>query len=572
MDLCVPDPSDGGGRQSADPDRRSASREEWVQTTLWPALKRTPERLAHFETSYGEELPATFTPEDLADWDYAERLGYPGEYPFTRGIQPAGYRGRLWTMRQYAGYASAEESNARYRYLLERGTTGLSVAFDLPTQMGYDSDHPIAEGEVGKVGVAIDTLEDMTKLFADLPLDRVSTSMTINATAPILLALYVAVGKRQGVEPARLSGTLQNDVLKEYIARGTYIYPPGASMRLATDVFAYCTEHLPKFNFISISGYHIRESGATAVQELAFTLANAISYTQAAIDAGLDVDSFAGRLAFFFDSHNGLFEEVAKFRAARRMWARIMRERFGARNPRSWMLRFHTQTAGVSLMAQQIDNNIVRVATQALAAVLGGTQSLHTNARDEALSLPTTTSAELALRTQQIIAYESGAADVVDPLAGSYYVEWLTDRVEAGAWRLIEQIDALGGAVPAIEQGFIQAEIQESAYLFQRQVEQGERVIVGVNRFQSTTPEPAADLLRVDPTVRERQVKRLDRVRSNRDESAATQLLSRLERAADGTENTMPHILACVEGYCTLGEISDTLRRVFGEANEFGLV
>ena len=556
----------------AEPGHCSASREEWVQTTLWPALERAPERLPRFETSYGEELPATFTPEDLANWDYSKRLGYPGEYPFSRGIQPAGYRGRLWTMRQYAGYASAEESNARYRYLIERGTTGLSVAFDLPTQMGYDSDHPIAEGEVGKVGVAIDTLEDMTTLFADLPLDRVSTSMTINATAPILLALYVAVGKRQGVQPAQLSGTLQNDVLKEYIARGTYIYPPSASMRLATDVFAYCTENLPKFNFISISGYHIREAGATAVQELAFTLANAISYTQAAIAAGLDVDSFAGRLAFFFDSHNGLFEEVAKFRAARRMWARIMRERFGARNPRSWMLRFHTQTAGVSLMAQQIDNNVVRVATQALAAVLGGTQSLHTNARDEALALPTAASAELALRTQQIIAYESGAADVVDPLAGSYYVEWLTDRVEAGAWKLIEQIDALGGSVAAIEQGFIQAEIQESAYRFQRQVERGEKVIVGVNRFQSTAPEPPADLLRVDPAVRERQVRRLETVRSHRDRSGATRLLGRLEEVARGTENTMPHILACVEGSCTLGEISDTLRRVFGEASEFALV
>jgi methylmalonyl-CoA mutase N-terminal domain/subunit len=551
--------------------RVSASKDEWVQGTLWPAVERSPQRQARFETSSGYELPTTFTPDDLEGWSYSDRLGYPGEYPFTRGVQPTMYRGRLWTMRQYAGYATAEESNARYRYLLDRGTTGLSVAFDLPTQMGYDSDNPVAEGEVGKVGVAIDSLEDMVTLLDGIPLDRVSTSMTINATAPILLALYVAVGKRQGVAPERLSGTVQNDILKEYIARGTYIYPPVPSMRLVSDVFAYCTEHLPRFNFISVSGYHMREAGATAAQELAFTLANGVAYAQSAVDAGLDVDSFAGRLAFFFDSHNNLFEEAAKFRAARRMWARIMVERFAASNPRSWMLRFHTQTAGVTLTAQQIDNNVVRVAVQALAAILGGTQSLHTNARDEALALPTADSAGLALRTQQVLAYESGAADVVDPLAGSYYVEWLTDRLEDEAWRIIRRVDELGGSVAAVEQGYIQREIQESAYRFQRQVESGERVIVGVNRFQAEKPDVPTDILQVDPTVRERQTERLRLLRAKRDQARVGQLLDRLERGARGTDNTMPLILDCVEGLCTLGEISDALRRVFGEASEVGV-
>jgi methylmalonyl-CoA mutase N-terminal domain/subunit len=552
------------------PGHRSRNSQEWVQATLWPALERGPERQTSFETSSGLELPTTCTPEDLTGWDYHQRLGYPGEYPFTRGIQPTMYRGRLWTMRQYAGYASAEESNARYRYLLERGQTGLSVAFDLPTQMGYDSDHRMAEGEVGKVGVAIDSLEDAELLFQDIPLDRVSTSMTINATAPILLALYVAVGRRQGVPAERLAGTLQNDILKEYIARGTYIYPAGPSMRLVTDVFAYCTERLPRFNFISVSGYHLREAGATAAQELAFTLANAIAYTRAAVERGLDVDSFAGRLAFFFDSHNNLFEEVAKFRAARRMWARIMAERFGARSPRSLMLRFHTQTAGVTLTAQQVENNVVRVALQALAAVLGGTQSLHTNARDEALALPTAESAEIALRTQQVIAYESGVAEVVDPLAGSYYVEWLTDRLEQEAWSLIERVDEQGGSVAAIERGFIQREIQEAAYRYQRQVESGQRVIVGVNRFQSSEPEAPAAILRVDPAVRERQVARLAAVRARRDRRLVGELLDRLEAGARGSDNTMPLILECVEANCTLGEISDRLRRVFGEARELG--
>ncbi|MDP8924431.1 MAG: methylmalonyl-CoA mutase family protein [Chloroflexota bacterium] len=548
----------------------SERKAEWEARTLGRALERMPERKPRFETSSQVPIEPLYTAEDLADWDANERLGYPGEYPFTRGVQPSMYRGRLWTMRQYAGYATAEESNRRYRYLLDHGQTGLSVAFDLPTQMGYDSDHPMAEGEVGKVGVAIDTLDDMELLLGGIPLDRVSTSMTINATAPILLALYVAVGKKQGVPLAKLSGTVQNDILKEYIARGTYIYPPAPSLRLVTDVFAYCTAELPNWNFINVSGYHLREAGATAVQELAFTLANAICYSEAAISTGLDIDRFAGRLGFFFDSHNELFEEVAKFRAARRMWAKIVRERFGAKNPRSWTLRFHTQTAGVTLQAQQIDNNVVRVAIQALAAILGGTQSLHTNARDEALALPTAEAARLALRTQQVLAYESGVADVVDPLAGSYFIESLTDQVEAAAWRYIEQIDQLGGALRAIEQGFIQAEIQESAYRFQQEVERGERVIVGVNRFVDEAPGAPPETLRVDPSVLDRQVERIARVKARRDERQARAALEALGEAARGTENTMPRILACVEALCTLGEISDTLRGVFGEARELG--
>jgi len=549
-------------------DDRSADRAEWEARVLGKARERSPERRDRFESSSRIPIQPLYTPDDLAEWDADERLGFPGEPPFTRGVQPNMYRGRLWTMRQYAGYATAEESNARYRYLLERGQTGLSVAFDLPTQMGYDSDHLMAEGEVGKVGVAIDTLDDMELLLAGIPLDRVSSSMTINATAPILLALYVAVGKKQGVPLSKLSGTVQNDILKEYIARGTYIYPPAPSMRLVTDVFAYCTAELPAWNFINVSGYHMREAGATAVQELAFTLANAIAYCDHAVAAGLKIDQFAPRLAFFFDSHNELFEEVAKFRAARRMWAKITRERYGATNPRSWMLRFHTQTAGVSLQAQQIENNVVRVAIQALAAVLGGTQSLHTNARDEALALPTEDSAKLALRTQQVIAYESGIADVVDPLAGSYFVESLTEQTEAAAWRYIEEIDDLGGALRAIEQGYIQAEIQESAYRFQQEVERGERVIVGVNRFADEAGGKSAEILRVDPAVRDRQIARIQAVKARRDEREAQAALVALEAAARGTENTMPRILACIEALCTLGEISDTLRAVFGEAGE----
>ncbi len=550
----------------------SQSAEEWRRTTLRQARERSPERDALFETTSGIPVHDLYTPEDLQarGWDPGQRLGYPGEYPFTRGVQATTYRGRLWTMRQYAGYATAEESNARYRYLLDRGQTGLSVAFDLPTQMGYDADHAWAEGEVGKVGVSISSLEDMEQLFKGIPLDRVTTSMTINATAAILLALYVAVGKKQGVSPRQLSGTIQNDILKEYIARGTYVYPPRPSMRLITDVFAYCAAEVPQWNTISISGYHMREAGATAVQEVAFTLADGIQYVQAALEAGLKVDEFAPRLAFFFDSHNNLLEEVAKFRAARRMWATIMRERFKARDPRSWMLRFHTQTAGVTLQAQQIDNNVVRVTVQALAAILGGTQSLHTNAKDEALALPTAENAQLALRTQQVLAYESGVAEVVDPLAGSYYVESLTDDVERRAWEYVERIDEMGGALVAVEKGYVQREIQESAYQYQRQVEDGQRIVVGVNRFQSTEPEEIGELLAVDPALRVQQAERLRALRAGRDHVRCHELIERLERAARGTENLMPLILEAVESYCTLGEISDAFRRAWGEARDFG--
>ncbi|HZS03168.1 MAG TPA: methylmalonyl-CoA mutase family protein [Chloroflexota bacterium] len=516
------------------------------------------------------EAAVLYTPDDLRGWDYAERLGAPGEYPFTRGVYPTMYRGRLWTMRQYAGYATAEESNRRYRYLLDQGQTGLSVAFDLPTQMGYDADHPLAEGEVGKVGVSICSLDDMEELFAGIPLGEVSTSMTINATAPILLALYIAVGKRQGVPLERLAGTTQNDILKEYAARGTYIYPPAASMRLVTDIFAYCARELPNWNTISISGYHMREAGATAAQELAFTIANGIAYVEAALRAGLKVDAFAPRLAFFFDSHNHLFEEIAKFRAARRLWATVMRERFGASDPRSWALRFHTQTAGVTLTAQQIHNNVVRTTVQALAAVLGGTQSLHVNARDEALALPTEAAAETALRTQQILAYESGVADTVDPLAGSYYVEWLTDELERQARGYVERIDALGGALVAIERGWLQRELHESAFRYQQEVDSGERTIVGVNRFVTDEP-PVEDLLRVDPAVRDRQIARLANLRARRDAGAVAAALADVERAAAGTANTMPPILAAVEAGATLGEIADALRRVFGEAREVSI-
>jgi methylmalonyl-CoA mutase N-terminal domain/subunit len=549
----------------------SSSAEEWRATTLKKALERSPERADLLETTSHIELEPAYTSDDLREWDEHERLGYPGEYPFTRGVQATMYRGRLWTMRQYAGYASAEESNARYRYLLERGQTGLSVAFDLPTQMGYDADHPIAEGEVGKVGVSISSLDDMEQLLAGLPLDKVTTSMTINATAPILLALYIAVAKKQGVDPRQLNGTVQNDILKEYIARGTYIYPPRPSLRLITDMFAYCASEVPQWNTISISGYHMREAGASAVQELAFTLANAIEYVQSALRVGLDIDAFGPRLAFFFDSHNNLLEEVAKFRAARRMWAKIMRERFGAKDPRSWMLRFHTQTAGVTLQAQQIDNNVVRVTVQALAGVLGGTQSLHTNAKDEALALPTAETAQLALRTQQVLAYESGVADVVDPLAGSYFVESLTDEIERRAWEYIERIDERGGALAAVESGYIQAEIQESAYEYQRQVERQERIIVGVNRFQTEEPETPPAILVVDPTIRERQTERLRALRARRDATNCTRILERLDQAArNDNVNLLPLIVEAVEAYCTLGEISDTLRHVWGEARDFG--
>ncbi len=538
--------------------RRSPGRAAWEQRVAAARALRRPTGTSH-------DAALLYTPADLPDFDYDAQLGYPGEYPFTRGVQPTMYRGRLWTMRQYAGYASAEESNRRYRYLLAQGQTGLSVAFDLPTQLGYDADHPLAEGEVGKVGVSICSLDDMAELLDGIPLGDVSTSMTINATAPILLALYVAVGKRQGVPLARLSGTVQNDILKEYAARGTYIYPPGPSLRLVTDVIAYCAAELPSWNPISISGYHMREAGATAAQELAFTLANAIEYVEAARAAGLAVDAFAPRLAFFFDSHNHLFEEVAKFRAARRLWAWLMRERFGARDPRSWTLRFHTQTAGVTLTAQQIDSNVVRTTIQALAAVLGGTQSLHVNARDEALALPTEAASETALRTQQIIAYESGVADTIDPLAGSYYVEWLTDDLERQARDYLTRIETLGGARRVIESGWVQRELHESAYRFQREVDAGDRVIVGVNRFVTDAP-PVEGLLRVDPAVRDRQARRLQDLRTRRDAAAVAAALADLHRAAAGSANTMPAIIRAVEAYATLGEIADTLREVFGEA------
>jgi methylmalonyl-CoA mutase N-terminal domain/subunit len=508
-----------------------------------------------------------YTAEDAAELDAERDLALPGQYPFTRGVQPTMYRGRFWTMRQYAGYASAEESNKRYRYLLEQGQTGLSVAFDLPTQMGYDPDHPLAEGEVGKVGVSVASLEDMEMLFDGIPLDKVSTSMTINATAAILLALYVAVGRKQGVDITKLSGTTQNDILKEYVARGTYIYPPRPSLRLVTDIFAYCSASLPEWNTISISGYHIREAGSTAVQEVAFTLADAICYVEAARAAGLAVDAFAPRLSFFFNAHNNFFEEVAKYRAARRMWARIMKERFAAKDPRSLMVRFHTQTAGSSLTAQQPNNNVVRVTMQALAAVLGGTQSLHTNSFDEALGLPTEESVTLALRTQQIIANESGVADTIDPLAGSYFIESLTNEIEQRAGDYIARIDKMGGALKAIEAGFMQREIQDASYRYQRSIESGERVIVGVNRFQ-VSQEKQPKVLRVDPSLRERQTARLHALKARRDNAQVANLLAALGAAARGSENLMPLIVDCVEGYATLGEISDALRAVFGEYRE----
>jgi methylmalonyl-CoA mutase, N-terminal domain len=537
--------------------------QKWEQS-VEATLRRFPERRLRFETASGIEVERLYTPDQIAGADYARDVGFPGQYPFTRGVQPTMYRGRFWTMRQYAGYATAEESNERYRYLLSQGQTGLSVAFDLPTQIGYDSDHPLAEGEVGKVGVAVDSLEDMETLFRAIPLDKVSTSMTINAPAAVLLAMYVAVAAKQGVAPDKLRGTIQNDILKEYVARGTYIFPPHPSMRLVTDTFGYCTEHVPQWNTISISGYHIREAGATAVQEVAFTLANAIAYVKAAIGCGLDVDDFAGQLSFFFDAHSDLFEEVAKFRAARRLWSRIMRERFHALQPRSWMLRFHTQTAGSTLTAQQPDNNVVRVTLQALAAVLGGTQSLHTNSRDEALSLPTEESVQIALRTQQIIAHESGVADTVDPLAGSYFVESLTNEIERKVEEYLQRIDDLGGALPAIESGFIQREIQDSAYRCQRAVESKQQVIVGMNEFVSGSARQL-DTLRVDPEVGRRQVERLQRLRAGRDQPVATQMIGRLKEEARGRGNLMPIILECVQAYCTLGEICDTLREVFGE-------
>lgn len=525
------------------------------------------ERREKFETSSGIELPNDFNPENTRKPDYSRDIAAPGEFPFTRGIRRNMYRGRFWTMRQYAGFATAEESNARYKYLLSQGTTGLSVAFDLPTQIGLDSDDPLAAGEVGKVGVAIDSLEDMLTLFDGIPLDKVSTSMTINATAAILLCLYLAVARRQGVAFENVNGTIQNDILKEYIARGTYIYPPKPSLRLITDTFSFCAAEVPNFNTISISGYHIREAGSTAAQEIAFTLADAICYVQAAIDAGLDVDMFAPRLSFFFNSHNQLLEEIAKFRAARRLWAKIMRDRFGAKDPRSMMLRFHTQTAGSTLTAQQPEVNVIRTTIQALAAVFGGTQSLHTNAMDEALSLPTESAARIALRTQQVIAYESGVADTVDPLAGSYAIEELTSRLEEIAADYIQKIDDLGGMLAAIECGYVQKEIQEAAYNYQKAVESGDAVVVGVNKFQSENDEPIP-ILTIDERVEREQISRLQALRARRDAAAVEAALARLEAAAAGSENLLPHILASVEAYATVGEISNRLRKVWGEYRE----
>jgi len=529
--------------------------------------KTKSERREHFKTSSGIELPVDFNPSNTEPVEYDRDLGDSGEFPFTRGIRPNMYRGRLWTMRQYAGYASAEESNARYKYLLSQGTTGLSVAFDLPTQIGLDSDDPLAAGEVGKVGVAIDSLEDMLSLFDGIPLDEVSTSMTINATAAILLCLYLAVARKQGVSFDKVNGTIQNDILKEYIARGTYIFPPKPSLRLITDTFAFCAREVPNWNTISISGYHIREAGATAVQEVAFTIADAIAYVNAAIKAGLEIDDFAPRISFFFNAHNNLLEEIAKFRAARRLWARIMRERFHARDPRSLMLRFHTQTAGSTLTAQQPEVNVVRTTIQALSAVLGGTQSLHTNAMDEALALPTEDAARLALRTQQVIGYESGVADTVDPLAGSYAIEELTNEIEGRVVDYLDKIDAIGGTLHAIESGYIQREIQNSAYEYQRAVETNDAIVVGVNRFQNEE-EKQIKTLRVDPAIEKAQVERLRALRQRRDAIATEAALVKLDEAARGTGNVLPHILDCVEALATVGEISNRLRGAWGEYRE----
>jgi methylmalonyl-CoA mutase N-terminal domain/subunit len=534
------------------------------ETGVDKSLARFPERKQTFTTGSKSPVKRLYTPLDDATRDYSRDIAFPGEFPYTRGVQNTMYRGRLWTMRQYAGFSTAEESNKRYKFLLAQGTTGLSVAFDLPTQIGYDSDHALSQGEVGKVGVAIDSLADMELLFDGIPLDKVSTSMTINAPAAVLLAMYIAVAEKQGVPAEKLEGTIQNDILKEYIARGTYIFPPEPSMRLITDIFAYCSKSVPNWNTISISGYHIREAGSTAAQEVAFTIADGIAYVDAAVKAGLDVDAFGPRLSFFFNAHNDLFEEVAKFRAARRVWATIMKDRFGAKNPKSLSLRFHTQTGGSTLTAQQPDNNVVRVAIQALSAVLGGTQSLHTNSRDEALALPSEDSVRIALRTQQIIAYESGATETIDPLAGSYYVESLTDRIQKEAEAYIATIDGLGGAVRAIEKGYIQQEIQDAAYAYQMDIESGERVVVGMNKFQ-VKEGPPKGLLRVDPIIGEQQNAKLKTLRAGRDNARVGSALAAVRNAAAGSDNLMPPILEAVKAYATLGEICDEMRAVFGE-------
>lgn len=540
-------------------------KEKWENEVLKPFLTKAPER-NNLKDSSGKNVERLYTPLDYEE-NYNEKLNFPGQYPYTRGVYPTMYRGRFWTMRQYAGFGTAEESNERYKYLLKQGQTGLSVAFDLPTQIGYDSDDPVSEGEVGKVGVAIDTLNDMEILFKDIPLDKVSTSMTINATASVLLAMYIAVAEKQGIPADKIRGTIQNDILKEYIARGTYVFPPKPSMRLITNIFEFCSQNVPKWNTISISGYHIREAGSSAAQEVAFTLADGIEYCKAAIDAGLDIDVFAGRLSFFFNAHNDLLEEIAKFRAARRMWAKIMKEKFGAKKAKSMMLRFHTQTAGSTLTAQQPDNNIVRVAIQTLAAVLGGTQSLHTNSRDEALALPTEDSVRIALRTQQIVAYESGVTKTIDPLAGSYYIETLTDKIEKEAFEYIDKIEKMGGMVAAIEGGFVQKEIQNSAYKYQMEIEKGERIIVGVNKFQIEEP-PVEGLLRVDMTIQEKQIEKLKKIKENRDNTKVKNILSELEKKAKGDSNLMPTILEAVKSYASIGEITNTLRKVFGEYKE----
>ena len=535
--------------------------ERWEQERVKPSLENSPERRDSFSTDSGITIDRLYVPTES---EYEFHLGFPGEYPFTRGIYPTMYRNRLWTMRQYAGFGTAEESNRRYHYLTDQGTTGLSVAFDLPTQIGYDSDHPLSEGEVGKVGVAIDTLADMETLFEGIRLDGVSTSMTINATAATLLCMYVAVAKKQGASLRTISGTIQNDILKEYIARGTHIFPPGPSMRLVTDVIEWCSDNLPRWNTISISGYHIREAGATAVQELAFTLTNAIAYVQAAVDRGLDVDRFGGQLSFFFNAHSNFFEEIAKFRAARRIWAKIMKERFGARQEESMRLRFHAQTGGSTLTAQQIENNVVRVTLQALAAVLGGCQSLHTNSRDEALALPTEDSVRLALRTQQIIAHESGVTDSIDPIGGSFLVESMTDEIERRVWEYIAKVDELGGAVQAIEKQFYQSQIAESAYKYQMAIERKDKVIVGVNDFR-VEGEQRPDTLRIDEGLRTKQIRKLQSTKALRDRVKVEETLKKLHDTAKGRENIIPSILAAVEAYATLGEITDAMRRVWGE-------
>ena len=540
------------------------SMQKWEDENVNKTIKRFPERQENFKTISGLPVNRLYTPLDLKDTNYERDLGFPGQYPFTRGVQPTGYRGRFWTMRQYSGFATAKETNQRFKFLLEQGQTGLSIAFDLPTQIGYDSDDSLAQGEVGKVGVAIDSLADMEVLFEGIPLDKVSTSMTINAPASVLLAMYIVVAEKQGVSMDKLRGTIQNDILKEYVARGTYIFPPKPSMRLITDIFKFCSANMPLWNTISISGYHIREAGSTAVQEVAFTLADGIAYVQAAIDAGLDVDEFASRLSFFFGSHSDFLEEISKFRAARRLWARIMRERFKAKDDDSCRMRFHTQTAGCTLTAQQPDNNVVRVTLQALQAVLGGTQSLHTNSRDEALSLPTEESVQIALRTQQIIAYESGVGDTVDPLAGSYYIENLTNEIESKAMEYIEKIDNMGGAPIAIEKGFVQREIHDAAYQFQRGVDDTKQIVVGVNKF-TVDEEAQFDYLRINPAAEKEQLEDLKIVRSTRDEDSVQQALSVLRTAAVGAENLMPSIIDAVKAYATLGEICGVLREIFGE-------